>query len=540
MVTNVPSGLPSESTPAQTAESVTEAPSAAQTADLAAINPSEPALPPPGNVEQAAASKDELQKAIDEQGTGALPSFASAPAPVEPVMSVSTTEEQLAAPETAASGIAGSAEGKETVSATTSELLGQIHTEPVAAVNSIDDVAPSTFAADLVKSEPARAEPQSTTSSSPVAGGSKPNVATKLTKGKASGPGRKKGAAKVKEFAKLDDLVTVKIKGYPAWPGKLQVVHPDTASTSALAEKPKGDKHLLVRFFPTAEFAWTKPQDAAILTLNAIEKYIERNAGKKGSLLEGYKIALDPTEWEEKQVQLAAAHQAYLDSYPQAEQSDEEEEVEVEVEVTDDGEDEDLMDEDEVEGHEKTKKKKTILVTQKRKRPEPSGNKIKLSLGKKSEPPAKKQKLSTSSEQSKESKKEKLSDLAATPLGGSSKKGKSAQNGHATSANETEDEASARQVYGWRVKLQRGFLGQTPLPASETGSMAELYTTIENFQMRADWLGPSKLVKVLKTICKPDTIVTDDDKYQFRARSAALVQKWTRELQLSSAQPNCA
>lgn len=63
--------------------------------------------------------------------------------------------------------------------------------------------------------------------------------------------------------------------------------------------------------------AWLTPQDISKLQTHEIESYINEPYRKSGDLLSGYRIALDPTKWEEEQAQNAAVEEEPSDEVDQ-------------------------------------------------------------------------------------------------------------------------------------------------------------------------------------------------------------------------------
>ncbi|KAE9389960.1 Tudor/PWWP/MBT [Gymnopus androsaceus JB14] len=96
----------------------------------------------------------------------------------------------------------------------------------------------------------------------------------------------------------IGDTVLGKVRGYPPWPGR--VADPETLPEKVKTERPtKKSLCYSVQFFPTGDYAWLTPKDISRLRLHEIEAYISDPAKRSGDLLQGYKIARDPTEWSE-------------------------------------------------------------------------------------------------------------------------------------------------------------------------------------------------------------------------------------------------
>ncbi|GAA6063752.1 hypothetical protein JCM10212_005710 [Sporobolomyces blumeae] len=271
------------------------------------------------------------------------------------------------------------------------------------------------------------------------------------------------------------DIVLGKIKGYPAWPGR--VLESESASKKVAKEKPtKGKATHLVQFFPTGDFAWLGARDLSALTPKEIDAYVNGGSKKKGELLEGYKIARNPEEWITQKEDEAAAHQALLDEQDAMDEDDQ------------------LASDGEAAGAKKDK-------TKKRKRETPAN-------GKKDD----KKKTVKKDPKAKASVKKDYTDDEAEPA---SKKPKAS------------GDSDAETVKGWRHKLQKIFLGKANPAPEEMPKCAEYFDAMENFDMKKEWLIESKLAKVLKRIAiLKEGAIPDDDKYKFRERSSALAAKW--------------
>ncbi|KAF8701078.1 hypothetical protein AX14_000566 [Amanita brunnescens Koide BX004] len=96
---------------------------------------------------------------------------------------------------------------------------------------------------------------------------------------------------------------------------RVKVVDPDTVPPAVAKERPASKKATFycVRFFPTGDYAWLVSKDISKLQPHEIESYINEPYKKSGDLLQGYRIALDPTKWEQDiqaATQLAVEEQA--------------------------------------------------------------------------------------------------------------------------------------------------------------------------------------------------------------------------------------
>ncbi|PLW04546.1 hypothetical protein PCASD_25888, partial [Puccinia coronata f. sp. avenae] len=78
-------------------------------------------------------------------------------------------------------------------------------------------------------------------------------------------------------------------------------------------------------------------------------------------------------------------------------------------------------------------------------------------------------------------------------------------------------------VREWRHRLQRLFLGKAALTEKMMPEIDGVFTDIEQFEMKTEWLTSSKLAKVLKRVgVLEDSKVPMDAQYNIRARARAL------------------
>ncbi|SCV69712.1 BQ2448_1106 [Microbotryum intermedium] len=294
----------------------------------------------------------------------------------------------------------------------------------------------------------------------------------------------KKGAApSVDKSYTPGDVVLAKIKGYPSWPG--QITDGKDAPLLVRNQQPPKSKTYLVRFFPTGDYAWTAPRDLSSLTPDEIDTYVSSSSKKKGDLLEGYKIAKDPSAWLKAREDEANAAAAY--------------------------DDEDML----ASGD------------------EASGSKGKAATKKRKAVVAKKDPVED--KKAKKAKLEKLAKTRAPP------KATEKDEAEATSPPKKSkptpapapvevDDPGLKQVRDWRHKLQKVFLstkGPGPLNADEMPKCREYFDAMETFDMKREWLIESKLAKVLKRIVMLSADqIPDEETYKFRDRSTALAQKW--------------
>ncbi|EJU04155.1 Tudor/PWWP/MBT [Dacryopinax primogenitus] len=311
------------------------------------------------------------------------------------------------------------------------------------------------------------------------------------------------------------DIVLGKIKGYPAWPGK--ILSHDEASTAVKKEMPQVKKatFYLVRFYPTAEFAWLFPKDLSKLQKHEIEAFINEPHRKSSDLMEGYRVALDPTEWEEnykKSSEEAAENEAAIQ--------------------------EDQLDEDE----EEEEPEEAPVASKKRKRESAAADKkakkAKLEqLSKRRKSDSKKSADTVESEDDGAADESKVEPSHTAP----EKAVKAAKPPKgADGEDEGEDHAlshdpEAMKVKDWRHKLQKAFLGKIgPTPADMPSADQQLKAVEEYQGYTIEYLQFSKIGKVMRKIAGL-TEVPRDDEFHFKDRAAALVSRW--QDQLSGAVP---
>ena len=100
--------------------------------------------------------------------------------------------------------------------------------------------------------------------------------------------------------------------------------------------------------------AWLVPKDISKLQKHEIQAYIDEPFKRSGDLLTGYRIALDPTKWEEEWDAASALA------------AEEEANAEIDQLDSDEAEDKDAMDEDEDAEDEEGGKKKQKSKKRKR------------------------------------------------------------------------------------------------------------------------------------------------------------------------------
>ncbi|OCH89065.1 hypothetical protein OBBRIDRAFT_779052 [Obba rivulosa] len=323
----------------------------------------------------------------------------------------------------------------------------------------------------------------------------------------------------------IRDIVLAKVRGFPPWPG--MIVDPDSVPENVNSERPHSAKTkkgnwYCVRFFPAGDYAWIVPKDISKLQEHEIQAYINEPAKKSADLLQGYRIALDPSKWEEE---LENARVEALDAEADAEID------QLEGDGEDDGEDSEAK---------KSKPKK-------RKRDSdaaPAKPKPKPKVKKDAAEPAPKKKAPAAAKVKKNGAKSKAmvesedeggaepegedagpSGRASPPPTKKAKRDKEEEEGDAS----LEKDPEAQKVRDWRHKLQKAFLNTKAVPKDEDmPGLDRLFSTVESYEgMNIQYLQFSKIGKVMRHIyaLTPEKVPLDDE-YKFRDRAKALVDKW--------------
>lgn len=289
------------------------------------------------------------------------------------------------------------------------------------------------------------------------------------------------------------DIVLAKVKGHPAWPAR--IVDPYASPMNLRDERKITQKNsYLVKFFKTADFAWMNAKEMSMLEPPEIRAFIN-NPNKKGADLKAaYSIALAPEKWEAEMEEMQMA------MYEQQQG----------LEI------------DELEPADAENAEKAVSAKSKQKRKRPSEPKTPASSTKKRKsvdarpvtaPAAAAVKASPSPE----------SPAAAPAV---KKRGKKKEE----PVVPVDGEAVVRE---WRHRLQRLFLGKAALTEKMMPEIDGVFTDIEQFEMKTEWLTSSKLAKVLKRVgVLEDSKVPMDAQYNIRARARALQEKWRQQFGL--------
>ncbi|KAK7692148.1 hypothetical protein QCA50_003767 [Cerrena zonata] len=328
-------------------------------------------------------------------------------------------------------------------------------------------------------------------------------------------------AAKEVVQYELRDIVLAKVRGYPPWPG--MIVDPDSAPKNVGKERPngKGKKGLwyCVRFFPAGDYAWLVGKDISRLLPHEIQAYIQEPFKRSGDLLEGYKIAQDPRDWEASRDAL------------QAEAA--ENEANEEVDQLDSEGEEEAEDEDEEEKKTKSKKRKRDSEPAPKKAKAKPKKEASETSSTKKKPAGKGKKNGVKSKAMIESEDEGAAERDDEDAGPSQKASPPPAKKARKEKDEDEGDPLAKdpdaiKVRDWRHKLQKAFLGKIVPKDEDMPSLAELFTTVEKYEnMNIGYLSFSKIGKVMRHIhaLTPDKVPRDDE-FHFKDRAKALVDKW--------------
>ncbi|KAF9456049.1 hypothetical protein BDZ94DRAFT_1276644 [Collybia nuda] len=340
-----------------------------------------------------------------------------------------------------------------------------------------------------------------------------------------------KAAPKTVSSYETRDVVLGKVRGFPPWPG--MVVDPDSVPEQVAKERPGSKKATFycVQFFPTGDYAWLVAKDMSKLQTHEIQSYISEPFKKSGDLLQGYRIALDPTQWEEERAM--ATHEAF------------EEEANAEV--------------DQLESDTEGLKKAAKIATKKRKResdaaslpPSTKAKKAPKTKKESAEPKPKKQptkgrkngtnksKAMVESEDEGEDEAEAEAEGEDDGDAGPSKKTsppppKKAKRDKEEDGDDSKlaDDPEAIKVREWRHRLQKAFLGKGIPKEEDTPSLDTLFTTVETYdKISVQYLQFSKIGKVMRHIAVlTDDKVPRDAEYHFRERAKSLVDRWHQVL----------
>lgn len=355
----------------------------------------------------------------------------------------------------------------------------------------------------------------------------------------------KKAGKQTKETASYEtrEIVLGKVRGYPPWPG--MVVDPGSVPPPVLKERPstKKTQFYCVRFFPTGDYAWLVSKDISKLKPHEIQTYINEPNKKSGELLHGYRIALDPTKWEEerdKESRLAAEAEenAEVDQLD----TDEDEDASAADDRDADGDDDDNNNNSKTKKSNKRKRSsEDAAPTKAKKAPKKKDSGAGDSKKKTASGPTAKGGRKKKSNAMVESEEEDADNVAADDDAGPSKKGSPPPAKRARRSDKEEDgddaliasDPEALKVRDWRHKLQKTFLSHNRSPrAEDMPSIDALFTTVESYdKITIEYLQFSKIGKVMRHIAVlSDAKVPRDAEFKFRERAEQLVKKWQQIL----------
>ncbi|KIJ50409.1 hypothetical protein M422DRAFT_27395 [Sphaerobolus stellatus SS14] len=334
----------------------------------------------------------------------------------------------------------------------------------------------------------------------------------------------KKGKDVSEHNYKINDIVLAKIRGYPAWPG--QVVDPDKVPPAVQKERQSGKriKFYCVRFFPAGDHSWVVAKDLSLLQKHEIEAYINEPHKKSGDLLQGYKIALNPSEWEAKMAQKL--------------QEKAEEEADEDVDQLDDAEEGEEEDDEPKKKSRKRKRESEVKPKKKESTKSATGSEPKEKEKEKKAPPKKrtakkngvrsKEQIESEDDGAEAADGEEAADSnkKGGPPAKKAKKDKGGEDGELAHLNNNPE---ALKVKEWRHKLQRAFLSKVIPKPEDMPEHDQLMTTIEQHDLTIEQLQFSKLGKVMRHISQLDQAVypiPNNDEFNIRKRAEALLEKW--------------
>ncbi|THH31413.1 hypothetical protein EUX98_g2782 [Antrodiella citrinella] len=340
----------------------------------------------------------------------------------------------------------------------------------------------------------------------------------------------------------LRDVVLAKVRGFPSWPG--MIVDPESVPKEVGKERPnaKSNKGLwyCVRFFPAGDYAWLMAKDISKLQEHEIQAYINEPYKRSADLLQGYRIALNPTKWEEERDAARAqaeeneanaeVDQLESDAAPEAEADDDEPKKPKPKKRKRDS-----------EAASVAPKKTPKAKTSKKGSAEPAAEKKKKAPAKKGA----KSKTLVESEDDGAAEAEAEDEEDAGPSKKTSpppaKKAKRDKDGEEDADSALSGDFEATKVRDWRHKLQKAFLNSKSLPKDEDmPALDELFSTVENYEnMSIAYLTFSKIGKVMRHIhaLAPSKIPRNDE-FHFKERAKVLVDKWAVLINGPGGKPN--
>lgn len=264
----------------------------------------------------------------------------------------------------------------------------------------------------------------------------------------------------------IGDKVLGRIKGYPPWPAKIVDPEKEYLTKAVLQSKPGKKSVFLVRYYTDGNYSWSPASELKALTEKAIEAYVG-GSKKGGALMNAYKTAQDPDQWEAENAENQDRNRAADDGADQLDDSD-----------------------DEVETGGKT------------------GGKRKRKSDSKGQNDGDKKKAKTSAKDSKA-------------------KGKGADKNGKSKGKDSEDKSEGMlKTKEWRNKLQKAFLQGTLPTSAQAAEFDKVFSDMEAFDHKQEWLVPTKLPKVVKKIAAIKDDIPGDAEYKFKSRSLKLIDQW--------------
>ncbi|KAF5098191.1 hypothetical protein D0Z00_002139 [Geotrichum galactomycetum] len=331
-------------------------------------------------------------------------------------------------------------------------------------------------------------------------------------------------APKAPEPLAVGTVVLAKVKGYSAWPGI--ILSDDMIPDDVLYLKPKSikqrskpnDKAPLdttvygVRFFVEISHVWSARENITVLTKEIINNYVNKQKGKRETkLLQAYKIALNPPS-------LSSIAQEIAERRQLEEEEDEEEEREASEEP--------------VRTRSRGKKEPKSAATPKKelstknastnKRKSRTSNAAANSETKERTLPLKRTKIEQAPEPVIVTDTDASLDSSATV----------AAHLPAPATSLAKDlkehlETRTKLVRSIRHRLQRGFIGRTPL-SEELSDLSNHLGRLEALpELELSVMRETKIKKLLSAILRTKDI-PEESKYKFKSRITTVLAGWNK------------
>jgi hypothetical protein len=318
-------------------------------------------------------------------------------------------------------------------------------------------------------------------------------------------------------------VVLAKVKGYSAWPGI--ILSDDMIPDDVLYLKPKSikqrskpnDKTLLdttvygVRFFVEISHVWSARENITVLTREIINNYVNKQKGKRETkLLQAYKIALNPPS-------LSSIAQEIAERRQLEEEEDEEEEREASEEPV----------RTRSRGRKENKSVATPIKELSTKNASTNKRKSRISNAAansetKERPPLKRTKIEDAPEPVI------VADTGAS-LGSSATVAAHSPTPATSLAKDLKEhlETRTKLVRSIRHRLQRGFIGRTPL-SEELPDLSNHLGRLEGLpELELSVMRETKIKKLLSAILRTKDI-PEESKYKFKSRITAVLAGWNK------------